>query len=179
MADQPVSQQANEETSERAGQRSSQSTTGAAGQQATSAAGQQTGAAGQQVAGESGRQTGTGMSRGEDTGAALTLVPPTDIYETKDGVVMLLDMPGADPESLDVTLEKRELTISARSMISAPQGYTPVYVEYREGNYERAFTLSDQVDSERIDAMLKDGVLRLNLPKAPAAQARKIEVKSA
>jgi len=171
MADQPVSQQANEETSQRAGQRSSQSTTGAAGQQ--------TGAAGQQVAGESGRQTGTGMSRGEDTGAALTLVPPTDIYETKDGVVMLLDMPGADPESLDVTLEKRELTISARSMISAPQGYTPVYVEYREGNYERAFTLSDQVDSERIDAMLKDGVLRLNLPKAPAAQARKIEVKSA
>jgi HSP20 family molecular chaperone IbpA len=171
MADQPVSQQANEETSQRAGQRSSQSTTGAAGQQ--------TGAAGQQVAGESGRQTGTGMSRGEDTGAALTLVPPTDIYETKDGVVMLLDMPGADPESLDVTLEKRELTISARSMISAPQGYTPVYLEYREGNYERAFTLSDQVDSERIDAMLKDGVLRLNLPKAPAAQARKIEVKSA
>jgi HSP20 family protein len=171
MADQPVSQQANEETSQRAGQRSSQST--------TRAAGQQTGAAGQQVAGESGRQTGTGMSRGEDTGAALTLVPPTDIYETKDGVVMLLDMPGADPESLDVTLEKRELTISARSMISAPQGYTPVYVEYREGNYERAFTLSDQVDSERIDAMLKDGVLRLNLPKAPAAQARKIEVKSA
>jgi len=172
MADQPASQQANQETSQRAGQRGGQQTTGAAGQQAT-------GAAGQQVAGESGRQTGAGMSRGEDAGAVMTLVPPTDIYETKDAVVMLLDMPGADPDSLDVTLEKRELTISVRSMISAPEGYTPVYVEYREGNYERAFTLSDQVDSARIDAMLKDGVLRLNLPKAASAQAKKIEVKSA
>jgi HSP20 family molecular chaperone IbpA len=166
MADQPTSQQANQQTSQRADQQ-----TGERGGQQTAGAG------GQQVA--AGRQTGTGRAGAEGAGEAPTLVPPTDIYETKDAVVMLLDMPGADPDSLDVTLEKRELTVSARSMISAPEGYTPVYVEYREGNYERAFTLSDQVESEKIDAMLKDGVLRLTLPKAAPARAKKIEVKSA
>jgi HSP20 family protein len=168
MADQPASQQANQETSQRADQQRGQR----GGEQIT-------GAAGQQVAAGSGRQTGAGRAGAEGADAAPTLVPPTDIYETKEAVVMLLDMPGADPDSLDVTLERRELTVSARSMMSAPEGYTPVYVEYREGNYERAFTLSDQVDSEKIDAMLKDGVLRLTLSKAASAQAKRIEVKSA
>jgi HSP20 family molecular chaperone IbpA len=109
---------------------------------------------------------------------APSLSPPTDIYESKGAVIMLLDMPGADPETLNVTLERRVLAVSARSMSTAPEGYTPVLVEYEDGNYERAFTLSDYVDEEHIDALLKDGVLRLTLPKATPGPAKKITVKS-
>jgi HSP20 family protein len=108
-----------------------------------------------------------------------TYVPSTDIYETKDAVMMFVEMPGADPGSLDVTLDKRALRIAARSTPSTFEGYTLVHGEYRDGNYERAFTLSDQVDGERIDASLKDGVLRLTLPKAAPSPARKIAVKAA
>jgi HSP20 family protein len=110
---------------------------------------------------------------------APTYLPPADIYETKDAIVMLLDMPGAAPDSLNVSLDRHELTIEARTTPTAPQGYALVHAEYQQGSYERAFTLSDQIDGDRIDAMLKDGVLRLTLPKAPEAAAKKIAVKSA
>src|SRR4051794_36046433 len=102
-------------------------------------------------------------AKAETVSDAPTFVPPTDIIETKDQIVMLLDMPGTDPDSLSVTLEKRVLTLAARSTPSTPQGYTPVHAEYRDGNYERAFILSEDVDGDRIDAVFKDGVLRLSL----------------
>lgn len=109
---------------------------------------------------------------------AASLVPPTDIYETKDAVIMLLDVPGADPDTLNVTLEKRSLTISARTAIEEPEGFTPVYAEYQDGNYERSFTLSDEINSDQIEAVFKDGVVKLNLPKMKTP-AKKITVKSA
>jgi HSP20 family molecular chaperone IbpA len=108
-----------------------------------------------------------------------TFSPPTDIYETKDAVMMLLEMPGADPDSLNVNLDKRVLTVSARSVPFMPEGYNLIHAEYRDGNYERAFTLSDQVDGDRVDAVFKNGVLRLTLPKTAQSQAKKIPVKSA
>jgi HSP20 family molecular chaperone IbpA len=106
-------------------------------------------------------------------------MPAADIVETQDAVLMLLDVPGADPDSLSVALEKQELRVSARTTSSAPPGYTLMHAEYRDGNYERAFTLSERVDEERIEATFKDGVLRLTLPKAGPSPARKIEVKAA
>jgi HSP20 family molecular chaperone IbpA len=107
-----------------------------------------------------------------------TFLSPADVFENKDAITMLLEMPGADPDSLNVTLERRMLTVSARSTPWTPQGYTLVHAEYRDGNYERAFSLSDEIDSDRIEAVFKDGVLRLTLPKAPQSQAKKIAVKS-
>jgi HSP20 family molecular chaperone IbpA len=121
----------------------------------------------------------TGSGNAETVSEAPTFMPATDIVETKDAVLMLLDVPGADPDSLNVALEKQELRVTARATSSAPPGYTLMHAEYRDGNYERAFTLSDQVDGERVDAIFKDGVLRLTLPKAGTSQARKIEVKAA
>jgi HSP20 family protein len=115
----------------------------------------------------------------ERAAEAPTFLPPTDIYETKDAIVMFLDMPGADPDSLDVTVERHDLSISAQTTPAMPEGYAPVYAEYRDGNYERAFTLSDQVDNEHIEAVFKDGVLQLKLPKITVSPAKKIAVKSA
>jgi HSP20 family molecular chaperone IbpA len=114
----------------------------------------------------------------ESVSQAPTLVPATDIIETKDALVMMLDMPGAEPESLDVALDRQELRVSARCTPSAPEGYTLIHAEYRDGNYERVFSVSERIDEERIDAVFKDGVLRLTLPKA-SPPAKKIEVKAA
>jgi HSP20 family protein len=115
----------------------------------------------------------------EHANGAASLVPPTDIFETTDAIIMLLDVPGADPDSLNVTLDKRALTISAHASVSGPQGYTPIHAEYRSGNYERTFTLSDGIDGDRIEAVFKDGVLRLELPKTSPEPAKKITVKAA
>lgn len=118
-------------------------------------------------------------AQAETVSRAPTFVPPADIYETNDAVVMLLEMPGADPQSLNVTLDKRTLTITANSKPFAPQGYALAHAEYEEGNYERTFTLSELIDSERVDAEFKHGVLRLTLPKATPSPARKINVRAA
>ena len=111
--------------------------------------------------------------------AGPVYTPPADIIEKDDSVIMLLDLPGAEPESLDVTLDKRILTITARVNLSPPEGRTPTYVEFDDGTYERRFVFSEKMDGERIDATLKDGVLRLTVPKAAESQARKIMVKAA
>jgi HSP20 family protein len=123
-------------------------------------------------------QRSAASANAEPVSQAPTLVPPTDIIETKDALVMLLDMPGAEPESLDVALDRQELRVSARCMRSVPEGYTLIHAEYRDGNYERVFSISERIDEERIDAMFRDGVLRLTLPKA-SPPAKKIEVKAA
>lgn len=117
-------------------------------------------------------------SGAERVSEAPSLFPPTDILEARDAILMLLDMPGADPGSLNVSLDKQTLTVTARSTSTAPEGYSPLLVEFEDGNYERAFILSDHIDDERIDAVFKDGVLRLTLPKARPGPAKKIQVKS-
>jgi len=83
----------------------------------------------------------TGSGNAETAREAATFMPAADIVETQDAVLMLLDVPGAEPDSLSVALEKQELRVSARSTSSAPPGYTLMHAEYRDGNYERAFTL--------------------------------------
>ena len=105
-------------------------------------------------------------------------MPPAEIIERGDSTIVLLDVPGADPGSLDVTLDKRILTITARVKSAAPEGYAPVHIEFGDGTYERRFVFSEQMDGERIEAMLKDGVLRLTVPKAADTAAKKISIKA-
>src|SRR5215472_1501045 len=105
-------------------------------------------------------------------------LPPADIYETRDSIVVLAEMPGVAPDGVDITLERRVLTIRGRSTTGDHAGYQRVYNEYADGDYERVFTLSENIDRDRIEATLKEGVLHLVLPKAEAARARKIELKA-
>jgi HSP20 family molecular chaperone IbpA len=105
-------------------------------------------------------------------------MPPADIYETKDSIVVMAEMPGVPTDGVDITLERRVLTIRGRCATNEHSGYQRVYSEYTDGDYERVFTLSDNIDRDRIEATLRDGVLHLTLPKAEAARARKIELKS-
>ena len=92
---------------------------------------------------------------------------------------MLLDIPGADPASLDVTLDKRTLTISAKVTSAGAGRLCAGHIEFQDGTYERRFIFSDQMDGEHIEATLKDGVLRLVVPKAPDTAAKKIAVNAA
>ncbi len=105
-------------------------------------------------------------------------VPKVDIYETREAMVLIADMPGVDEQSVDITLEKNILTITGNVEAVAYDGKTLAYAEYDTGDYQRAFTISDEVDRERITAMVKNGVLRLTLPKAEKAKVKKIDIKS-
>ena len=103
-------------------------------------------------------------------------VPSTDVYETEDGLTLVMEMPGVAIDGLDVSLEDGVLRVEGRLDPSKYQGLAPVYTEYNVGHYARSFTLSDKVDQDNIGAKLEDGVLTLTLPKAAAARPRRIAV---
>ena len=105
-------------------------------------------------------------------------LPPVDIYETNVAIVVMAEMPGVGPDGVDITLERRVLTIRGRSSANERAGYQRVYNEYADGDYERVFTLSEAIDRDKIEATLRDGVLHLVLPKAEPARARRIELKT-
>lgn len=108
-----------------------------------------------------------------------TFVPRVDIYETKDALFMIADMPGVDEKTVDVELEKNVLTISGRVEDGKVKDYNLVFSEYEVGDYERTFTLSDEIDRDKIKAMVKQGVLRLELPKAEKVKPKKIMINAA
>jgi HSP20 family molecular chaperone IbpA len=115
----------------------------------------------------------------ETTRGARVYRPATDICETENGVVIAVDMPGAGPDDVDIELEKRVLTIRGRGRQARPEGYRAIYSEYGEGDYERVFSLSEEIDESGIKAAVRDGVLMLELPKAEPAKPKRIQVKAA
>ena len=114
----------------------------------------------------------------ENTRDRLVFIPRADIYEAGDQIVLLADVPGVDEKSIDITLEKNVLTIKALVEPDEPANYTQTYREYQVGDYQRSFVLSDEIDRNGIDASVKDGVLRLVLPKAGPAKTQRIAVKN-
>lgn len=111
-------------------------------------------------------------TRAEEVFAA----PPVDIFEDEDGLVVLADLPGIAPEGLDVRVEQRVLTITAHA--EPPPSGTLLHREYESTNFFRQFQLPEEVDTARIQAELKQGVLTLRLPRAPKEQPRRIEVRA-
>jgi HSP20 family protein len=102
------------------------------------------------------------------------VAPPVDIYETRDGLVVLADVPGVAKEALDVRVDHNILTIRGQARHAVPSDMT--YREYDLVNFFRQFELHEQVDQQRITADLKCGVLTLHLPKAEEAKPRQIAV---
>lgn len=117
----------------------------------------------------------TGAERTRDR---LAFVPRVDIYETGEAITVVADMPGVDADSVSIMLENSVLTINGYVEPMRPEGHTLAYAEYRVGDYERAFTLSDQVYQDGIEATVKDGVLRVHLPKVTEARLRSIPIKA-
>ncbi len=114
----------------------------------------------------------------ERTRERRVYVPKADIYETQNDFILVADMPGVDDGSADITLEKNELTINGYVEPEQITGYSLANAEYGIDDYQRTFILSDEIDRDKIEASVKNGVLHLRLPKAPVAKARKIAVKA-
>jgi HSP20 family molecular chaperone IbpA len=114
----------------------------------------------------------------EQTRPGLVFTPAVDIFETEKEITLLADMPGVKAEELNIDLHENVLTLAGD--VSAPEGADEVDVlrEYNTGKYYRQFTLSQVIDQQKIKAEMKDGVLRLGLPKVKSAMPRKIEVSS-
>jgi Molecular chaperone (small heat shock protein) len=121
---------------------------------------------------------GPGERPAESTRMLPVLRPVADIYETEDVLVAVLELPGVDADGLNVLLDNRILTVSGRTRASVPDGFALTTAEYRVGDFERSFTLAETIDVDRIEAALKDGVLRLTLPKAMPAPAKTIKVRA-
>jgi len=127
---------------------------------------------------QTGKQEVQTLQGVERTRTGRVYVPAVDIYETNDAVVLLVDMPGVDQNSVDVTLEKNVLAIYGHVEPWQPEGHNLTYVEYGLGDYQRSFTISNEINWERIEGTVNNGVLRLTLPKAGPAEAKKISIKS-
>ncbi len=116
----------------------------------------------------------TGAADQEDTGVVAR--PRVDILETEQEVLLFADLPGVRPNDVDVRFENGELTIHGRR--TPPHaGKRRVLCEYEPAHYHRAFRLTEDVSADKIDAELKNGVLKVRLPKAEAAKPRRIAVK--
>ncbi len=102
--------------------------------------------------------------------------PSVDIIERKEELVLVADMPGVDENSVDVTLEKNMLNIYGKVDFDIPEHNKVVLAEYGVGDYSRSFTLSNEIDRDRIQATVKNGVLSLVLPKAETAKTKRIAI---
>jgi HSP20 family protein len=117
----------------------------------------------------------TSVTTQEQT-AQRAVLPAVDVYEDDAGITLLADMPGVPRDLLELKVEGDALSIEGGVRAPTPEGLEPVYAEVRVPRYRRTFTLSRELDSARIDASLKDGVLTLRIPKQAHAQPRRIEV---
>jgi HSP20 family protein len=111
-------------------------------------------------------------------GSPVCHTPPIDIHEGAEGLVLEADLPGVTEGQLSIQLEDNVLSLFARTSAPAPEGARVIHEEYRPGDFYRSFILSDEVERSKISAELKNGVLRLNLPKAERAKTRRIEIKT-
>ncbi len=110
-----------------------------------------------------------------DTEAVLRA--PVDIYEDKEGITLVADLPGVDKDRLAIHVDNDTLVVEGRARIDMPEGMEALHADVRSTLYRRSFALSGELDSEHIDAGLKDGVLRVRIPKKAEAKPRKIEVR--
>jgi HSP20 family molecular chaperone IbpA len=109
---------------------------------------------------------------------AFVQTPVIDIYESSEGLVLEADLPGVREQDVNIHLEDNVLRLDAPVVAETPEGARLLHQEYRSGRFQRQFILSDEVDRQAIGAELRDGVLRLVLPKAERARTRRIEIKS-
>ncbi len=114
----------------------------------------------------------------ETTETVQVIRPSVDIFEDSAGITVRADMPGVSKERLNVHIDRDSLAIDGTAEIQMPEGMHSVYADLRSTHYQRGFTLSGEMDGEKAEATLKDGILTLRIPKREQYQPRKIEVRA-
>lgn len=104
------------------------------------------------------------------------LLPPVDVIEDAAGIVLYADIPGVPKEKLHLHMEADSLTIEGEVQLATPEGMESTHAEVSVPRYRRVFTLSKELDAEKVTAEFEKGVLKLRIPKAAHAQPRKIEI---
>lgn len=107
----------------------------------------------------------------------ILFTPPIDIYDSNEGLVLIADLPGVTVNTLEMQVQDNRLTLLGRVPSYVPPEARLIHKEYEEGDFLRSFILSDEVDHERINARLNNGVLEVLLPKAAKGPPRRIQVK--
>jgi HSP20 family molecular chaperone IbpA len=114
----------------------------------------------------------------EQTRPGPVFVPAVDIFEEDGNITVLADMPGVKPDNLTIDLHENVLTMTGDAEEVEGEDEEELIREYHVGRYYRQFTVSDNIDQDKIEANLSDGVLRLVLPKAEASKPKQIKIKS-
>ena len=120
-------------------------------------------------------------TRAGEVGTALQqapLLPPVDIFEDVDGLTLLADLPGVSKDRLNVRVDRNQLVLEGDIEIELPDALNALYADVRSTHYERRFALSEELETDRIEATLKDGVLTVRIPKRAELRPRRIEVKT-
>ncbi len=105
------------------------------------------------------------------------ILPPVDIRETDDAILIEADMPGVSTDSLKVEVGDNRLTLEGTLAVDLPEAVSLVDADLRGSHYQRQFTLGQQtIDPEKIRAELKDGVLRVSLQKRESHRTRRIPI---
>jgi HSP20 family molecular chaperone IbpA len=116
---------------------------------------------------------GAGSRRG-----AAPLPPPVDISENSDGITLTADLPGVSKENLHVHVEANNLLIEGTGSVEVPAGAQALHADVRSTGYRRRFVLSRELETDKIEASLKDGVLTVRIPKRAELRPRRIEVQA-
>ena len=117
-----------------------------------------------------------GVNKQDNGRQAAAVLPPVDVIEDATGITLYADLPGVSKEKLNLRVEADTLTIEGEVALSMPEGLTASHAEVQVPRYRRAFTLSKELDLEKISAELAHGVLKLRIPKAQHAQPRKVQI---
>ena len=122
--------------------------------------------------------TSTSTPARSDTSAVgqAHVLPPVDVYEDDTAITLLADLPGVPRDQLQVRIDGDSLLLEATAVTAGPQDMELVYGEAQCPSFRRQFTLSRELDASRIEAQLRDGVLRLTIPKSEQARPHRIEV---
>lgn len=108
----------------------------------------------------------------------FVLRPATDIFEDQDGITLQMDVPGASKDRLALQVSRDRLDVEADVRIDVPQDIEALYADVRATRYQRTFVLSGELDADKVEATLKDGVLTLRIAKRAELRPRKIEVRA-
>ena len=116
------------------------------------------------------------QSKGRDE--QLVLRPLVDIFEDAHGIMVQAEMPGVSKDRLNIQADRNNLTIEGDAVIDMPAGMEAVYADVQATRYARSFVLSGELETDAIDAKMKDGVLTIRIPKRSEFRPRKIEVRA-
>lgn len=113
----------------------------------------------------------------EKTSNTPTIIPAVDIYSKDEVLTVVADMPGIDGQSLKIDFKEGILTIEGQANDTGYKQYRSLLCEYQIANYYRSFSVSEEIDIEKIEASVKNGVVTIRMPRSPKPKARKIPIK--